>query len=250
MANNGTTWLTFVNDVSKILKQNYASAEINQNAILFWALTGASRLRKSRFTNNIKATGTIEGDYLAIFDDIPVQTYSAGTDKSKIKNQKFIEFPRKIVDLDFDAGLHLLTYSTDTICDVPEYANVKFHRTTPAKVYNYYANPLEKPSTTNPYYFRDNMSLIWLLGLEEVSIKSLMAFVYLNPTIDEIDDTNIDTPMNLPEDLIAILRADIVNMGKFALMLPRDRMNDGNINTLPIPGGAPVQSISQEQQEA
>ena len=67
MANTGTTWTQAVDDVGKILKQNLDDAEVNPNAILFWLVTGASRLRRSRFQNQLKATGTIEGDYLAIY---------------------------------------------------------------------------------------------------------------------------------------------------------------------------------------
>ena len=232
MANTGTTWTQAVDDVGKILKQNLDDAEVNPNAILFWLVTGASRLRRSRFQNQLKATGTIEGDYLAIFDEIPIQSINVAGVNDKLKNQKYIEFPKKIVDLEFDAGLHLLTYSDkDTNCKYgPGYTRVKFHRTTPAKSWSYYNNPHEKPSELNPYYFRDNNGLLWLLGLEDSSVSKLQAFVYLNPTYIEINDSNIDQPIGLPEDLISILRADVVNMGRFALMMPRDKVNDGTFN--------------------
>lgn len=238
MANNGTTWSELVEDISKFLKQNYAAAEVNPSTILFWVVTGASRLRRQRFANQLARTGTIEGDYLAIFDEIPIKSLNVSGQSSMLKKQKYVEFPRKIVDLDFDAGLHLLTYSDkDTNCKYgPGYTRVKFHRTTPAKAWNYYGNPHEMPSEINPYYFRDNGGLLWLLGLEDSSIEYLQAFVYLNPTYEEINDANIDTAIGLPEDLISILRADIVNMGNFALMMPRDRVNNGNADIVRSPG--------------
>lgn len=243
----GTTWRTFVFNVEKILKQNYADAEVNTNSILFWGTLAASRFRYARFRNNIKETNTVEGRYLAVFDGIPIQTLSTSSNPNKVKNRKFIEFPNNIVDLQFDAGVHLLTYSDldPNCCYSSEMLPVRFSKTTPAEQSILYALPATKPTEANPYYYRSG-PLYYLLGLEESLIQSMQIWVYLNATFEEVTDP--DTEIGLPEDLIDQMMREVIDLGRLALMIPSDRFNDGDSSTNAQAPKLSTQPAVQQQQ--
>lgn len=253
----GTTYRELVFDMEKVLKQNFADAEINTNAILFWITVAASRLRRARFKNDLKESDSIEGAYLSIFDEIPIKTFPTSNNPNKLKGLKYIEFPYKIVDLEFDKGIDYITYSDldPNCCYGPGMTRIVFTKTMPSETRRLYMRETEKPTEKNPYYYRTTGSIIYLLGLEESNISKLQIGCFLNTTFDDVRDTkqNPDASLmviDLPEDLISVLRYELMNMGRAILMMPRDRKNDGTDNTpTDITAASRVQQIQQPQSD-
>lgn len=236
---NGYTYGQVAFDIEKTLKQNFTDADVNMSSILYWMSVTFYRLKTQRLNNNLKETNRIAGSYLSVFDSVPILTaIDAGNPN---RHDKYIVSPDNILDLDRDRGIEYISYSeADPDCIYgPGFTRLHFTLTTPAEAQRLYYRASERPSPTNPYYYRKNVGQgtaseekrIYLLGLEKVNIKLLEIGVYRAKVFSEIEDigstSGMDMVIDLPSDLIEQAIFDILNMGRFALMMPRDRKNDG-----------------------
>ena len=87
-------------------------------------------------------------------------------------------------------------------------------------------DPYEEPSSTNPYFYRTD-DKVFLLGLECVDVpKGLEMGLYA--TIDpNIDGCNLDDEIDLSEELITVLRNEVLALGRFAFIIPNEKVNEG-----------------------
>jgi hypothetical protein len=209
--NTNATIRFVVFDLLNDLKQVYDDAQLTPFKVFYWVMIHADRLRKQHIEK------IDSGAYVTKFD------VAVSVDPKTGRN--YFELPAAIYDFDKDAGVDYITYPPEFDLSLPVFASTTFTRTTPGKAARLYFREDEKPTPANPYFYRQN-SKIWLLGTEQININfievGLKASLGVNdPTID------IDQPLDLPQDLLPTLKRQILDMGRFVLMIPRDLANDG-----------------------
>lgn len=82
----------------------------------------------------------------------------------------------------------------------------------------------EKPSPANPYFYRAEDRL-YLLGIECINPCGIELGIYTDVDPDTCD---LDEEFPLPTELIPILQRYVMDLGRFVLMMPNDRINEGN----------------------
>lgn len=219
----GTTLRTIVNDISKDLKQVSDDKEVLDIQIAHWVIMIANRIRSQHISKRDS------GAFLSVFPNIPVQQFTVNTSPNEIKGRKYIEIPEVIYDYDKDGGIEYISYYVDGIepgCP-PPFTNQTFTRTTPSDVQRIYFSSYEKPSPKNPYFYRVG-PYVYLLGVECVNVKAVEIGIYaaLRPVTDPTLD--LDKRFDFPEETLYILKRQVLDLGRFVLMMPEDKVNDGN----------------------
>lgn len=218
----GTTLRTIVNDISKDLKQISDDKQILDVQIAHWVIMLANRIRSQHIAKRDS------GAFLSIFANVPVQTFAATNNPNEIKNRKYIELPSVIYDYDMDGGIEYISYYIEDFqpnCP-PPFTNQTFTRTTPGSAQRLYFSKYEEPNPKNPYFYRagDN---IFLLGIECANVKNVEIGIYasLKPVTDP--DLDLDQRFDFPEETIIILKRQVLDLGRFVLLIPEERINDG-----------------------
>lgn len=250
------TYEDLIYDIEKSLKQNYDDSDINRYAILYWILVYSKPLKRKQFESDIAKGNQLDDKFLNIFDKIQVYSSTQPANPNNLQGLKYIFLPESVMSLTNNRGVSYFSYSGyDPDCGGPEFAMATFTRTEPREVRRLYMrkSETERPGPKNVYYFRNSDDIVYFLGLEQVNVKLLQCGLYVDTNFDKI--TSIKENIDLPSDLIASLRNQLLGMGRFIMMLPADYRNDGSsdvpgrsMNAMGIMPRQP-QSVPQEQTE-
>lgn len=226
----GTTLRTIVNDISKDLKQTFDDKEVLDIQIAHWVIMIGNRIRSQHIAKRDS------GAFLSVFPNVPVQMFTANAGRNQIKGRKYIEIPEVIYDYDKDGGIEYISYYVEEIepgCP-PPFTNQTFTRTTPSDVQRIYFSSYEKPTPKNPYFYRVG-KYIYLLGVECVNVKNLEIGIYaaLKPVTDP--ELQLDEPFDFPEETLYILKRQVIDLGRFVLLMPQDKVNDGTSEQVNVP---------------
>ena len=108
-----------------------------------------------------------------------------------------------------------------------------FTRTSPSKAARLYFREDEKPLPSNPYFYRVGDRL-YFLGTETLNLSSVE--LGLKTSFDPTDvNMDIDQDFEFPQDLLPLLKRQILDMGRFVLQVPEDLLNDGSGQVKPLP---------------
>jgi hypothetical protein len=212
MSDNTTTIRMVVYDLLGDLKQVYSEAVLSPFKVFYWVMVFADRLRKQHVEK------LDSGAYVYKFDDIAVEV-------EPTTGRNRFELPAAIYDFDEDNGIDYITYQNAWDLSLPMFASITFTRTTPAKAARLYFREEERPTPANPYFYRQN-KYIYLLGTEEINITKVEAGLKTSLASAALD-TDIDAPFDFPQDLIPVLKRQILDIGRFVMQIPADLINDG-----------------------
>lgn len=218
----GVTLRYVVYDLLGDLKQIYDDADLSPFKVAYWVMTFADRLRKQHIEKRHS------GAYLTRFDNVPVLT-------DTVNGRHYCVLPAAVYDFDEDKGIDYITYTDEwylgfstTIAPdfIPEFTNVTFTRTSPSESARLYFRADETPSPENPYFYRqgDRLYFLGTESLDGFSSVELGLMTTLDPTNVSLD---IDQPFEFPSDLLPLLKRQILDLGRFILMIPGDLKNDG-----------------------
>jgi hypothetical protein len=216
-----------VDDIAKDLKQVFDDKIIEKSQIAYWVLLVGNRLKSQHIAKNDS------GAYVHAFSGIPLEIAVTGSNPNDIPGRKRIVLPEAIYDYDKDGGIQYISYwdeeavTTDCI-EAPEFTNRTFIRTTPIETERLYMDKYERPSPRNPYYFRQG-EFIYFLGIEKVDVQTVEIGIF--STFDPLTDIDLDAKFEFPEELLLILKRQVLDLGRFALKIPEDRKNDGEDTT-------------------
>jgi len=210
--NNSATIRYVVYNLLNSLKQIYDDASLTPFKVFFWVMTLADQLRYQ----HIVKSGT--GAFVYKFDVV--------VEVDSVTGRNFFTLPSGIYDMENDGAVQYITYSPGVDLSLPLFASTTFTRTSPEKAARLYFREDEKPKPQNPYFYRQNEK-IFLLGVEEINLTSLEVglITSLNPADLTID---IDLPLDLPAHLLPILERRILDLGRFVMQIPVDKINDGS----------------------
>lgn len=216
MANHSLRLIAF--DILSDLKQTMDDKELTLSKVAFYVITVANNL-KSKHIQNRRS-----GAFMHTFPEIPIIRSTNNNTQDLIKNRPSIFLPKSIYDFDLDGGVKYVKYSDKDECS-KGFERVQFTRTEAGrKAERLYLTDYEKPSPANPYWYRTG-SYIVLLGIENTTVKKLEFGLF--STIDPLTEIDIDKPFDFPEELIPVLKRQVLDLGRFILMIPSERVNDG-----------------------
>jgi len=217
------TYRYAANSVLEVLKQQYDDADVTIDLIAFWCAVVANRLRQQHLKK--QWDDERNGTFLAIFDGVPVQVAQQSVSPDIVAGRKYIDLPEELVELDNDGGVDFISYTFDSgCCGVPSWTVVPFQRTKPSTAHRLYMSKYEEPSPENPYFYVVGRR-VYFLGVECVTFTEVEIGLYSNSVPNA--PCNLDDRIQVPDHLMEVLIAQVVNMGRFLLAYPKDRRNDG-----------------------
>lgn len=208
----GATLRYVVYDILGDLKQIYKDAEITPFKVAYWVLVHADRLKKLHIEKRDS------GAYV-----VPSFAISVSVDSTNGRN--YFEIPGNLYDFDKDRAVEYITYPPGFDSDNPMFAGVVFTRVNIAEIRRLYYRDEERPSAVNPYFYR-LQDRIYLLGVEQINLTFVEAGLMMTFSPSATDLT-LDQVFDFPQDLIPILKRQILDMGRFAMMVPEDLKDDG-----------------------
>lgn len=217
------TYRYVVYDLDKSFNAAFDDADFTLNQILYWVMVVANRMR----VQQTMATNT----------DLFTSTFSSVDVKTDSKGRKYIDLPVQIMDLPNNSGVVYITYNEETCkCEGPSFAQVFFQGINLGSVQHLYLDEYTKPNSKNPYYYRigdhiDGVKVnrIYLLGLECVPVKDIE--IAVKATLDPKTLCNLDDDIPLPDEMIQELMMQVLQLGRFVMMMPEESINDGQDNS-------------------
>lgn len=206
MATNATI-RQVVWDALRAVRENHPQAHVTAPQVAYWTLIHADRLRRLHIGQ------TDSGRFMETYDDI-----DALVDPSTGRN--YCVIPASIYDMKDDGGVVYLTYKAQLDLNSPVLTSVLFTRTTPGEARRLYMSEDEKPAANNPYFYRSGDRL-YFLGCEQINLTQVEAGLLTN--LLAYDTTlDLDTELDIPQELIPQLKTELVGMGLFITKLPKD----------------------------
>jgi hypothetical protein len=213
------TYRYVIYDLDKSFNAAFDDADFTLNQIMYWVMVVANRLR-------LQQTITTNTDlFTSTFNNVAVQT--------DVKGRKYIDLPAQIMDLPNNAGVVYITYNEETCgCEGPAFAQVWFQGVNLGSVQHLYLDEYTKPSAQNPYFYRigdhvDGVKVnrIYLLGLECVPVVDVE--IAIKATLDPKQVCSLDDEIPLPDELIQELMMQVLQLGRFVMLMPKENINDG-----------------------
>lgn len=220
---SATILRTVVDDLIKDFKQQFDDKQLQKSQVAHWVIMIGNRLLSQHIGKRDS------GAFLSIFPDVPILVASANSAPNVVKGRKHILLPTCIFDYDKDGGIEYIAYYREVKdCEncPPRFVNQTFTRTTPSDAQRLYMSEYEKPSAKEPYFYRAG-DYIYLLGIECVNPKALEIGIYstLKPITDP--DIDLDEKFDFPEELLIQLKRQVLDLGRFVMVIPEERVNDG-----------------------
>lgn len=233
--NNAPTIRFVLYDLLNDLKQTVDDSQLTPFRVYYWMCIVGDKLKRQHVAKYDS------GAYVTRFDNIPVSVDST-------TGRNFFTLPSPIYDFDGDSAIDYIVYSPEIDLSLPTFASSNFTRTSVAKAARLYYRDSERPSPSNPYFYRQG-DRVYLLGVEEINITKIEAGlkVSFGPADLLVD---IDQPWDFPVHLLSILKMEIMNLGRFVLQVPQDLENDGkNFDSKAMPSQKLISVNSDQQQQ-
>ena len=227
------TYRYAISDCEKMLEQVIANRKFPVSQILFWILCIADRL-KSQHIPKLES-----GAFIHEYDQIPVIT-------DALTGRKYINLPSGIYDFNLDEGINYLSYDYTVDGCVAPFTSTTFSRTSPSTSKRLYWTEEEKPTPSNPYFYRIG-DRVFLLGTECITIVNLEGGFM--STFNPATTCNIDDEFDFPQELYHILKMQLLDMARFGLAVPNNRANTGNYGIDDELTDVPKQKLQTAQQE-
>jgi len=82
----------------------------------------------------------------------------------------------------------------------------------------------ETDNVNHPPHYTQHPSGVECIDIETVEIGLFM-------TLPPITEIKLDEEFDFPDELLFVLKKQVLEMGRFALMVPQERVNDGDDDT-------------------
>lgn len=213
---------TVVDDLIKDFKQHFDDKQIQKAQVAHWIIMIGNRLLSQHISKRDS------GAYLSIYAGVPIEVSTITNNPNVVKGRKHIVLPTCIFDYDMDGGIEYISYYNETEKNTcpPAFTRQTFTRTTPSDIQRLYMSEYEEPNPCNPYFYRAGQ-YIYLVGVECINPDNVEIGIYstLKPITDPTID--LDAPFPFPEELLIQLKRQVLDLGRFVMVIPEERVNDG-----------------------
>lgn len=213
------TYRYVVYDIEKSLKKTFDDADITLNQILYWVMVVANKIR-------VQQNGATNSDmFTSTFCPVKVQIDDC--------NRKYVDLPVQIMNLPNNAGVVYMSYHFDTnCCKGAPFAQVFFQGVNIGEVQHLYLDKYTAPSAKNPYFYRVgdrvngvSVNRLYLVGLECVDVVDLE--IAIKTTLNPKELCSLDDELPVPDEFVQDLIMEVLQLGRFVMMIPEERENTG-----------------------
>lgn len=216
------TYRYVVYDLQKNFNATFDDADFTFNQVLYWVMVVANRIRIQQV--------------IATNSDLFTSTFNNVAVNSDSKGRKYIDLPTQVMDLPNNAGVIYITYNEGTCkCEGPAFSQVWFQPVNIGSIQNLYGDEYTKPSSKNPYFYRvgheiDGVGVnrLYLLGIECVPVNDVE--IAIRSSLDPKKLCNIDEEIPLPDEMIQDLMMQVLQLGRFIMLMPKENVNEGTDN--------------------
>lgn len=212
------TFRNLVGSLQVALKQTFANTSVPLSQIAFWCTLFINKARSAK----VQSEDT--GRYTMVFPNVPIFIPTIST-TNYIEGRKYILLPDNILDLPDDKGIVYISYNDFEGSCPPSFTGVRFTRTTQTKSNRLYMSPYEVPNPANPYYYLISKNIVYLLGIECIDVNSLE--IGLIVSFDPFTQCVLDENMDMDEAIFAYVYTQVLNLGRFTMLIPSNTINDG-----------------------
>ncbi len=159
-----------------------------------------------------------------------------------LNGRNYFDLPSNVYDIRLNGGLEYVTYGNRSNCD-KALVGRRFTLASPGEMDMLDGAALQKPSPANPYYYRARLNngtetftdRVWLAG-PGPTVESLEVGLYL--TMGDIEDIDPLAEVDLPADMVYLVKRAMLDLGRWCLLIPQQRTkNDGRdfpVNQQPL----------------
>lgn len=221
----------FIDDISVTLKQTFDDKMIQRSQVAYWTLLVANTLKSQHILKRSSGAFLVPFRREILIDSIT--------------GMKYFILPTTIYDFNNDRGIDCIYYVSDgsPLCP-PQFTKQTFTRTTRKISERLYYSRYEVPSPKAPFFYRIN-ERIYTLGIEKVNIK--FVDVDLFTALDPLSKIDIDQVLDFPDETMAILRRNVMDLARYSYIFPQDKTNDGNDSSTDKPVNLPKTSSVNDQ---
>jgi hypothetical protein len=218
------TYRYVANDIRTSLNKAFDDADIRLNQILYWIQVVANRIRVDQ--NEITESGL----FVSTFCNVPIL--------KDAKDRQYFDLPNSIMDLPNEKGIVYITYNHDTgcCCDGPNFAQTYFQPTHVANLRTLYMDEYTKPAPANPYFYRIgdkfdgvDVNRIYLVGTDCIVVRDVE--IAIRCSLDPSSVCDLDAQIPLPDERIEELMKAVLDIGRFVMLMPEERINQGSDET-------------------
>ena len=229
------TYRYVAKDIQTSLNKAFDDADIREAQILYWIQVVANRLRVDQ------SQVTRSGLFLSTFSSISIQKDNKG--------RQYFDLPNAIMDLPNEQGIKYITYNHETgcCCSGPQFAQTFFEPTTLWESYLLYNDEHTHPEPSRPYFYRvgekhdgESVNRVYILGTECINVEDIE--IGLMCSLDPSSVCSLDDQVPLPDERIEELMKAVLDLGRFVMLLPEERVNQGSDDAskqLPSPAQTP-----------
>lgn len=218
------TYRYVANDIRTSLNKAFDDADIRITQIIYWIQVVANRIRVDQ--NEITESGL----FISTFCEVPILL-----DK---KSRQYFDLPSAIMDLPNEKGVVYIAYNHETgcCCDGANFAQSYFQPTNVSSLRVLYMDEYTKPAPSNPYFYRigdkfDGVAVnrIYLVGTECIVVKDVE--IAIRCSLDPANVCDLDDQIPVPDERVEELMKAVLDIGRFVLLMPEERINQGSDET-------------------
>ncbi len=214
------TYRYVAKDIQTSLNKAFDDADIRLTQILYWIQVVANRIRLDQ------SEMTESGLFVSTFCPVSVE--------KDIKGRPYIDLPAQVMDLPNEKGIVYITYNMETecCCAGATFAQVWFQPTYIGDVQRLYGDEYEKPTPSNPYFYRVgdkvngvDVNRVYLVGIECINVKDVE--IAIKCSLDPANICDLDDTIPIPDERIEELMKSVLDIGRFVMLMPQERINQG-----------------------
>jgi hypothetical protein len=221
------TYADITDDLIATLGQGIDDAVLDPAWVMHNVIICADRLKKQRLEKELRSGQGSRGstDQLTKFL-VPV------SQETYLNDRNYFSLPSEIYDIKLNGGIEYIVYHRDGGCK-DNLVGRHFTLSTPSEIDTLNGSFMQRPSETYPYYFRSRLNdgtsvytdRVWLIGVTP-QIESVEVGLYL--TLGNIEDNDPDEEVDLPADMIYLLKRMVMDVSRWKLLTPQEQLkNDG-----------------------
>jgi hypothetical protein len=212
------------------LKKVFADSDIKLLDILFWVKMAVNSVVAKTLTGKPPT-----GSYLATFTNVPV-IYNNKDNGSLLFRKKYLSLPANIFDLPLDNAIDWMNFRNPSFipnCGCKEHFT--FQRSTLVQIKLMYDTAFEKPGIEDNFYFVRVNDLLYLFGIEDVQVKAVDMAIRTSVS-PYISSMTLDDEVMLNDEQVLDVISKVVSIGRYVMMVPKERVEDGTDTTATPPG--------------
>ena len=235
---NGDAW----DDVLRTMGFDHDDALMHRAAVAYnWGII-VNRLKRQRLEKELRSPLGSRGstNELTIYYNVPIEHMA------DLSGRAYFELPvADVIDMRINGGVGYIAYGTGSGCG-DNLLGRHFTQCSPSEINMIQGHGMIRPSPQTPYYYRARINVggmqvvnrVWLHG-PGVTVTNLEVGLYLSAA--SIENIDPDAEIDLPSDLVYIAKRMMLDMGRWALLVPGQRLGNDGRDFAPYKGPQPLQ---------